>query len=404
MQLLIKNASIPTRSGTHDIAIDAGRIAAIEPKIETQADREIDAAGNFVSTGFVDSHVHLDKALVLDRYDWAQRETLVAHRITAMTESDKMKGDFTVDDVRQRSVRLAQMCLAHGTTSLRSHVDIDTVVGLVGMEGVLAAKEECRGLMDIQISPYAIRGFEGQPQSEPLLRRALEMGADLVGGVPEADDDPVAHVDRIFAIANEFGLDIDFHTDQVNASRPFALPYIAEKTIAEGMQGRVMASHCRALGYVSSDEHQRTIEMCARAGVNICVTPFESMHHRVALPRQAGVNVSYMSDNIQDAWRPHGNGDMMLLAVFASRLTPFNTNQELDELLDMGTIGAAKSLGFAHEGRRRRGQARRPDGAGGPIRSRGCGASSPPAIGDKGWAYRGRRRQAAGRHLAACAS
>ena len=114
------------------------------------------------------------------------------------------------------------------------------------------------------------------------------MGADLIGGVPEADNDPVAHVDRIFALAKEFGLDIDFHTDQVSAARPFALPYIAEKTMADRMQGRVMASHCRALGYVSTDEHQQVIELCAQAGVNICVTPFECMHERVALPRQAG--------------------------------------------------------------------------------------------------------------------
>ena len=396
MQLVIKNASITGVSGTRDISIDAGRITAVDPRVEGQADREIDAAGNLVSTGFVDSHMHLDKALVLDRYDWSQRETLVAHRITAMTESDKMKRDFTVDDVRQRAVRLARMCAAYGTTTLRSHVDIDTVVGLVGMEGVLAAKKECRGLVDIQISPYAIRGFEGQPQSEPLLRQAVEMGADLIGGVPEADDDPVAHVDRIFSLAREFGLDIDFHTDQVSAARPFALPYIAEKTMADGMQGRVMASHCRALGYVSTDEHQQVIELCARAGVNICVTPFECMHERVALPRQAGVNVTYMSDNIQDAWRAHGNGDMMLLAVFASRLTPFNTNQELDAVLEMGTLGAARSLGFRRRGRRGRGDAGRPDGAGRPIGPR-CGAvSGPSTMGNQGWSYRGRRRQAGG--------
>ena len=349
MQVVIRNASIPEVSGTRDIGIDGGRITSIESTVQGRGDREIDAGGKLVSAGFVDAHIHLDKALVLDRYDWSQRETLVAHRITAMTESDKMKRNFTADDVRQRAVRLARMCAAHGTTTLRSHVDIDDVVGLVGMEGVLAAKEECRGLMDIQISPYAIRGFDGEPQSETLLRQALEMGADLMGGVPEADEDGEAHVDRIFALANEFGLDIDFHTDQVSASRPFFLPYIAEKTMAEGMQGRVMASHCRALGHVSTDEHQRAIELCAQAGVNICVTPFESMHERVALPRQAGVNVTYMSDNIQDAWRAHGNGDMMLLAVFASRLTPFNTNQELDAVLEMGTLGAARSMGFADE-------------------------------------------------------
>ena len=206
MQLVIRNASIPGVSGTRDIGIEGGRIAAVEPRLEGERDREIDAGGNLVSAGFVDAHIHLDKALVLDRYDWSQRETLVAHRITAMTESDKMKRNFTADDVRQRAVRLARMCAAHGTTTLRSHVDIDDVVGLVGMEGVLAAKEECRGLMDIQISPYAIRGFEGEPQSETLLRQALEMGADLMGGVPEADEDGEAHVDRVFALANELRL------------------------------------------------------------------------------------------------------------------------------------------------------------------------------------------------------
>ena len=205
MQLVIRNASITGVPGTRDVGIDGGRITAIESRVEGQADHEIDADGNCMSAGFVDSHMHLDKALVLDRYDYAQRETLAAHRITAMTESDKMKRNFTVEDVRQRSVRLARMCAAHGTTTLRSHVDIDTIVGVVDMEGVLAAKEECRGLVDIQISPYAIRGFEGQPQSESLLRQAVEMGADLVGGVPEADEDPVAHVDRIFALANEYG-------------------------------------------------------------------------------------------------------------------------------------------------------------------------------------------------------
>ena len=349
MQLVIRNASIPGASGSRDIGIDGGRITAVELRVEGQADREIDAVGNLVSAGFVDAHTHLDKALVLDRYDWSQREMQATPRLTSMTESDKMKLDFTVDDVRQRAVRLARMCAARGTTTLRSHVDIDEVVGLVDMEGVLAAKEEVRGLIDIQISPYAIRGFEGRPESETMLRQALKMGADLVGGVPEADEDGSAHVDRVFALAKEFGLGIDFHTDQVRASQPFALPYIAEKTMAEGMQGRVMASHCFALGHVPADEHKRAIDLCAQAGVNICVTPYTSMPERVALPRQAGVNVSYMSDNIQDAWQPHGNGDMLLLAAFTARLTPFNTNQELDAVLEMGTLGAARSLGFADE-------------------------------------------------------
>ena len=349
MQLVIRNASITGVSGTRDIGIDGGRITAVETRVEGQADREIDAAGNLVSAGFVDAHTHLDKALVLDRYDWAQREMQATPRMTSVVESDKVKRNFTVDDVRQRAVRLAHMCAAHGTTTLRTHVDIDTVVGLTDMEGVLAAKEELRGLIDVQVSPYAINGFEGQPQSEPLLREALRMGADLVGGVPEADEDGTAHVDKVFELANEFGIGIDFHTDQVRASRPFALPHIAEKAIADGMQGMVMASHCFALGHVPGDEHKQAIDLCAQAGVSICVTPYFTMQERLALPRQAGVNVSYMSDNIQDTWQPHGNGDMLLLAIFTARLTPFNTNAELDAVLEMGTEGAARSLGFADE-------------------------------------------------------
>ena len=351
MQLIIRNASIPGISGTRDIAIDAGRITAIEPSIDAQADREINAAGNLVSAGFVDAHTHLDKALVLDRYDWSQREMQATPRMTSVVESDKMKQHFTVDDVRQRAVRLARMCAARGTTTLRTHVDIDEVVGLTDMEGVLAAKEELRGLIDVQVCPYAIRGFEGQPQSEPLLRQALAMGADLVGGVPEADEDGQAHVDKVFALANEFGLGIDLHTDQVQAARPFVLPYMAEKTIAEGMQGKVMASHCWALGHVPDDEYRHAIDLCAQADVTICCTPYTTLRQRIALPRQAGVNVSYMSDNIQDAWAAHGNGDMLLLAIFTARLTPFNTNAELDAVLEMGTLGAARSLGFAdHHG------------------------------------------------------
>ena len=349
MQLVIRNASIPGVSGTRDIGIDGGHITAVEPRVAGEADREIDAAGNLVSAGFVDAHTHLDKALVLDRYDWAEREMQATPRMTSVVESDKVKRNFTADDVRQRAVRLGRMCAAHGTTTLRSHVDIDEVVGLTDMEGVLAAKEELRGLIDVQVSPYAINGFEGQPRSEPLLREALRMGADLVGGVPEADEDGSAHVDKVFELANEFGIGIDFHTDQVRAARPFALPHIAEKTMADGMQGRVMASHCFALGHVPEDEHKQAIDLCAQAGVSICVTPYFTMRERLALPRQAGVNVSYMSDNIQDTWQPHGNGDMLLLAIFTARLTPFNTNEDLDAVLEMGTLGAAKSLGFADE-------------------------------------------------------
>ena len=282
MQLVIRNASIAGISGTRDIGIDAGRITSVEPRVEGQADRSrLTLLAILCQPGSSTPTPTWTKPSSSTATTGPQREMQATPRMTSVVESDKVKRNFTVDDVRQRAVRLARMCAAHGTTTLRSHVDIDEVVGLTDMEGVLAAKEELRGLIDIQVSPYAINGFEGQPQSEPLLREALRMGADLVGGVPEADEDGNAHVDKVFALANEFGLGIDFHTDQVRASRPFALPHIAEKTIADGMQGMVMGSHCFALGHVPEDEHKQAIDLCAQAGVSICVTPYFSMRERV---------------------------------------------------------------------------------------------------------------------------
>ena len=186
MQLVIRNASITGTSGTRDIGIDGGRITAVEPHVEGQTDREIDAAGNLVSAGFVDAHTHLDKALVLDRYDWAQREMQATSRMTAVVESDKMKRYFTVDDVRQRAVRLARMCAARGTTTLRTHVDIDEVVGLVDMEGVLAAKEEVRDLIDIQVCPYAINGFEGSAPVRTAPEASDRDGCRLGGRRPRS--------------------------------------------------------------------------------------------------------------------------------------------------------------------------------------------------------------------------
>ena len=350
MDLVVRNATIAGESSVKDIGIEGGRITHITDRIEVRGAEELPAEGYLVSPGFIDVHMHLDKALVLDRYDWATREMQVSPRMTSVVESNKMKRHFTVEDVRARAIRIAEMCLRNGTTMLRTHVDIDTIVGLTGMQGVLAAKEACREWMDIQVSPYPINDLGDAPEeTNELLRKALEMGADLVGAVPEANPVGEESVDRTFALAKEYDLDIDFHTDQVHGTRPFVLPYIAEKAIAGGWQGRVMASHCFGLGYVTPEERQSAIQKCREAGVSICVTPYETIQERVIEPKSAGVNVTYMSDNIQDAWAPFGNADMLMMALFVGRLGSWRTNQELDGILEMGTMGAARAIGVADE-------------------------------------------------------
>lgn len=349
MDLVIRNATIVGVSGVKDIGVRDGRIVEISDRIELRGVEEIQAMGFLVAPGFMDVHQHMDKALILERHDWSRHPRDMPAREANIAASNELKRHFTVEDVRERVIRTAEMCIVNGTTTVRTHAEVDPVIGLTGIQGVLAAKEACRDWIDIQVDCYGVAGFHEVPEEEDLLRKGLEMGADLVGGVPEADPDGNAHVDRIFSLAKEYNKDIDFHVDQVRASRPFALPYITEKTIAEGWQGRVMASHCYALGHVTPEERRQAIAGCREAGVSICCDPNASIEERIIEPVNGGVNVTYMSDNIRDTWQPFGNADMLQLALFVAKMGSWRTKEQLDHLLEMGNMGAARAIGLAED-------------------------------------------------------
>lgn len=343
MDFVIRNATIATLDGVRDIGIDSGRIVQISDHIEIRGVDEIHAQGFLVSPGFIDVHMHLDKALII----WGKWEAEEAKRIAPPDQPVPARKPISVEDVRDRAIRTAQMCVLNGTTTLRTHVDITVPGGLTAMHGVLAAKEACRDWISMQINPFPIRGFDGvEDETEKLMRSAIELGADLIGGVPDADSNGVEHVDRIFSLAKEYDLDIDFHTDMIPAPEPFLLPYIAEKTLKQGWEGRVLAGHCFALGHVTPEVRQAAIQKCAEAKVSICATPFATIQERLIDPINGGVNATYMSDNIRDTWSPYGNADMLQLALFAGRLGSWRTSREIDELFDIGTLGAARAIGL----------------------------------------------------------
>ena len=352
MDLVIRNATIQGQPDTKDIGIAQGAIASITDHIEEHGQQEIQAEGNLVAPGFVDVHLHLDKALVLDRYDWSQREPQPTPRLTSVYETNKIKPQFTVQDVRDRCIRHAEMCAAHGTTTIRTHAEVDPVVGLTGIKGVLEAREACRGFIDIQVVANAFcgyyygEGFLADPGMEKMFREAIEMGCDAIGGVTESEPDAKAHIDYIFSLAKEYDKDVDFHCDQITTPPPFHIPYIAEKTIAEGMQGRVLLGHCHALAHVSPEERQRAIGLLRVAGVSTCITPFTTVQERLLEPASGGVTATYMTDNVQDSWQPFGNADMLLLALFVARLGTWRTNDQLERIFDMGTQHAAEAIGL----------------------------------------------------------
>jgi cytosine deaminase len=355
MDIVIRDANIAGEQRLKDIAIESGRIMEISDRVDGRGQHEIQAQGYLVSPSFMDVHMHLDKALILDRYDWAQRQTQATRRLTSVYETNKVKPTFTVEDVKDRAIRVAKMCAVNGTTTLRTHADVDPVVGLVGIKGVIEAREACRSFMDMQVVANAFcgyyyeNGFSAASGMERTLREAIELGVDAVGGVTEADPNPHTHIDFIFSLAKEYGINADFHADQTTTPPPFHIPYICEKTVNEGMQQQVLLGHCIALGHINPEERKHAINLLKEAQVSICATPHTTIEERILQPAAGGVAATYMTDNIRDSWQALGNGDMLQLALFVARLGQVNTNQELDALLEMGTLGAARTIGLADE-------------------------------------------------------
>ncbi|MFQ6075137.1 MAG: amidohydrolase family protein, partial [Candidatus Bathyarchaeia archaeon] len=219
---------------------------------------------------------------------------------------------------------------------------------LKGVKGVLEVKRECRHLIDVQVVAFPQNGIFIAPGTEDLLKEAIELGADVIGGLPELDPEPERHVDLVFEIAKEYDLDIDMHVDQVCAPAPLVLPYLAEKTIREGYQGRVVADHCYALAFAPPEVTRRTIERVKEAGISICVKPLRMRLERMREILEMGVNTAFFTDNIRDTWDPYGNGDMLQNALLFAQLTYDSSAVEGDLLrvFDMATETAARIIGL----------------------------------------------------------
>lgn len=209
LDLVLRNARVPDGDGevSVDIGIRDGRFAEVAAAISSEA-LSVDCGNSLVVPGFVESHIHLDKSCLLDRcrtdegtLDEAIREVAAAKR------------GFTVEDVYSRAQRTLERAILNGTTRMRTHVEVDPVVGLKGFEAIAVLKRDYAWAVDLSICVFPQEGLLNNPGTEDLLVSALDAGADLIGGCPYTDRDPVAQIDRIFELARRFDVDIDFHLD-----------------------------------------------------------------------------------------------------------------------------------------------------------------------------------------------
>lgn len=328
-----------------DITIANERIFAIAPA-GNAADgaKRIDAAGYLVSPSFVEGHIHLDKTLLGLPFIPHIPGDSVAERIAA-EKSLRRSIDMPVEE---RGGRLIEQVAAFGTGSIRSHVDIDTEIGLGGLHALLRLKERYAHLVDIQIVAFPQSGIFADPGTADLLDAALSEGADLIGGLDPAgiDANVTGHLDTVFGLADKHGKGVDIHLHDFGTLGAFELRQIGERTAALGMEGKVAVSHAFALGSIDDFEFARTAEILSRARVAIMTNgPGPVPMPPVKRLTEAGVTVFAGSDNIRDAWGPYGNGDLLERAMIIGYRQHFLADPDLAHAFAMVTSIAAGVLG-----------------------------------------------------------
>jgi cytosine deaminase len=355
MELKIHNARLADRPGTWQIGITQGKITEIATALP-QASTEIDAAGQLVIPGFVDAHIHLDKALLLER-----QPAQTGGFAEAMQETLRLKQTFTVADIQTRAKQVLEQSIAFGTTTMRSHVEVDTTVGLLGMEALLPLQAAYAWGIALQLAVFAQESITDQPDSVNLLRQALQMGGNAIGSAPYVDPDPQRNVQIIFDLAQEFDADIDLHLDFLDDDQPLLLPFVIAETVKRGWQGRVCLGHMTKLAALPPEQLQSLAAELGEAEISILALPASDLYmmarqdshnvRRGVAPidrlAQWGVNVGVATNNVQNLFTPFGDGDVLKIGTLLAQVLHMGTEASHRLCLEMATTKAAAAIGIS---------------------------------------------------------
>lgn len=348
-ELLLKNVR-PFGGAATDILIRDGRIVRIG-KADTSAAEVEDGGGAIAIPGLIEAHAHLDKSLW--GMGWHVHQAGPALEDKISTER-RLRRELNIDPARQ-SARQVALAASHGTTAIRSHVDIDTDQKLWCFEGVAATRERFRDVMDIEIVAFPQSGLMIRPGTLELMDEALANGADVVGGLDPCgiDRDPKGQLDAIFGLAEKHGKPIDIHLHEADDLGAFSMEMIIERTRALGMQGKVTISHAFCLGMTDRARAASLTEQLAHQDIAIATTaPASRPVPMAAELRRAGVRLCAGSDGIRDTWGPYGNLDMLERALFIGLRNNFRNDADVEYALHICTQGGADVMELADYGLR----------------------------------------------------
>jgi cytosine deaminase len=352
MDLILKNARVPEHESALDIGITDGRIAALSPDLAADAPA-IDLAGRLVVPGLIETHIHLDKTCILDRC--TIREGTVQEAIAQVARA---KRDFTAADVYRRGQRTLERCILQGTTHMRTHVEVDPGIGLLGFEAVQQLARDYAWAIDVELCVFPQEGLINLPGTDELLIEGLKRGARTIGAVPYADSDPRGHIDRVFEIARAFDAEIDMHLDLAETEDGMQIEYVCDKTEQYRYGGRVAVGHATQLSLLPRARFETIARRLADVGVAVTVLPATDLFlmgrrqehsvrrgvtpaHRLV---ELGVNCSLSTNNVMNPFTPYGDGSLIRMANLYANVCHVCTPAGLATCLDMVTGRSARLM------------------------------------------------------------
>lgn len=355
--MLIKNVHVDNHEETSDIRIVNGKFKEIAPEL-TAVDNEqvIDGQGNVLLPPFVDSHVHLDATLTAGQPEWNESGTL----FDGIRIWSERKQDLTKEDVKKRARKTIENMVGHGIQHVRSHVDV-TDPHLIATQALLELREELKDQIDLQLVAFPQEGILSYPHGRELMEQAVKEGLDVVGGIPHFEfttEYGWQSVHFLMALADKYDRLVDVHCDEIDDPASRNLEVLATEAYERGMKDRVTASHTTAMGSYNNAYTYKLFRLLKMSDINFVSNPLVNVHlggrfdtypkrrgvTRIKELTNAGINVSFGEDDVQDPWNPLGNGNMLDVVTMGVYIAHLMGYHQLQDAFNYVTYNGAKTM------------------------------------------------------------
>ena len=356
--LILRQANLPDGRKGQDIAILGGKIAEVAPHIAAEAREEIDAKGRLVTPPFIDPHFHMDATLSLGLPRMNRSGTL----LEGIALWGELRPTLTVDALVDRALRYCDLAVTQGLLAVRTHVDTSDP-RLVTVEAMLEVKRRVAPYLDLQVVAFPQDGYYRAKEGVASLARALDMGADIVGGIPHFErtmEEGRASVEALCRLAADRGLPVDLHCDESDDPLSRHVETLAAQTLRFGLQGRVTGSHLTSMHSMDNYYVSKLIPLMVEAQMNVVPNPLinimlQGRHDtypkrrgmtRVRELMAAGLNVSFGHDCVMDPWYAMGSGDMLEVGHMAIHVAQMGSLEEKSAIFQALTTNSARAMGL----------------------------------------------------------